>query len=140
MKCPKCQHENPEGLKFCVECGNKLEIICSNCGFGNAPSFALYDLAKKEFFFKENTGCGNGIKTAETLHAWGVKNVVYSYLGDGPFKSMEKEGINIYYIGKEPMELSKIVDGLDKQSFTKVDAENASTFLDPGTNSGKSPI
>jgi len=39
MKCPKCQHENPEGLKFCVECGNKLEIICSNCGFGNAPSF-----------------------------------------------------------------------------------------------------
>ena len=104
--------------------------------FGNAPSFALYDLAKKEFFFKENTGCGNGIKTAETLHAWGVKNVVYSYLGDGPFKSMEKEGINIYFIGKEPMELSKIVDGLDKQNFTKVDAENATTFLDPGTNSG----
>ena len=39
MKCPKCQHENPEGLKFCVECGNKLEMICSNCGFGNAPGF-----------------------------------------------------------------------------------------------------
>jgi len=39
MKCPKCQFENSEGLKFCVECGNKLETICSNCGFGNAPSF-----------------------------------------------------------------------------------------------------
>jgi len=39
MKCPKCQFDNPEGLKFCVECGNKLEIICSNCGFSNEPSF-----------------------------------------------------------------------------------------------------
>ncbi|TFH44466.1 MAG: adenylate/guanylate cyclase domain-containing protein, partial [ANME-2 cluster archaeon] len=24
MKCPKCQHENPEDAKFCQECGNKL--------------------------------------------------------------------------------------------------------------------
>jgi hypothetical protein len=21
MKCPKCQSENPEGMKFCIECG-----------------------------------------------------------------------------------------------------------------------
>jgi len=39
MKCPKCQFENPEGMKFCVECGNKLELICPKCGFGNSPSF-----------------------------------------------------------------------------------------------------
>jgi len=24
MKCPKCQSENPEGAKFCNECGKKL--------------------------------------------------------------------------------------------------------------------
>jgi class 3 adenylate cyclase/tetratricopeptide (TPR) repeat protein len=39
MKCPKCQTENPGGMKFCVECGKKLEIICSKCGFGNSPTF-----------------------------------------------------------------------------------------------------
>ena len=39
MKCPKCQHENPETAKFCVECGDKLEIICPNCGVSNSPSF-----------------------------------------------------------------------------------------------------
>ncbi len=39
MQCPKCQFENPEGMKFCVECGNKLEAICSKCGFSNSPSF-----------------------------------------------------------------------------------------------------
>ena len=39
MKCAKCQIENPEGMKFCVECGKKLEIICPKCGFSNSPIF-----------------------------------------------------------------------------------------------------
>jgi class 3 adenylate cyclase/tetratricopeptide (TPR) repeat protein len=39
MKCPKCQADNPDGAKFCVECGNKLELICPDCGSGNSPNF-----------------------------------------------------------------------------------------------------
>jgi len=39
MKCPKCQFENPEGAKFCVECGSKLEMPCPACGFANLPGF-----------------------------------------------------------------------------------------------------
>jgi class 3 adenylate cyclase len=31
MKCPKCQFENPEGIKFCGECGVKLERLCPRC-------------------------------------------------------------------------------------------------------------
>jgi class 3 adenylate cyclase/tetratricopeptide (TPR) repeat protein len=38
MKCPSCQVENAEGMKFCVECGAKLEIICPQCSFSNSPS------------------------------------------------------------------------------------------------------
>jgi len=26
-------------MKFCVECGKKLEIICPKCGFSNSPTF-----------------------------------------------------------------------------------------------------
>jgi class 3 adenylate cyclase/tetratricopeptide (TPR) repeat protein len=37
MKCPKCQSENPEGMKFCIECGKRLEIICPKCSFANLP-------------------------------------------------------------------------------------------------------
>jgi class 3 adenylate cyclase/tetratricopeptide (TPR) repeat protein len=39
MQCPKCQFENPVGVNFCVECGNKLEKICSECGYRNSLSY-----------------------------------------------------------------------------------------------------
>ena len=32
MQCPTCQHENPTGAKFCMECGAKLENACPKCG------------------------------------------------------------------------------------------------------------
>jgi class 3 adenylate cyclase/tetratricopeptide (TPR) repeat protein len=31
MKCPKCQFENREGVKFCQECGAKFELECPAC-------------------------------------------------------------------------------------------------------------
>jgi hypothetical protein len=31
MKCPKCQFENREGVKFCEECGSKFELECPAC-------------------------------------------------------------------------------------------------------------
>ena len=39
MKCPKCQFENPDEMKFCGECGAKIEIFCSSCNFSNPPQF-----------------------------------------------------------------------------------------------------
>ena len=32
MKCPKCQFENPEEAKFCIECATPMEFHCLNCG------------------------------------------------------------------------------------------------------------
>jgi len=31
MKCPKCESDNREGVKFCEECGAKLELQCPAC-------------------------------------------------------------------------------------------------------------
>lgn len=31
MKCSYCQFDNREGMKFCEECGTKLELKCRNC-------------------------------------------------------------------------------------------------------------
>src|SRR5215831_16779116 len=32
MKCPRCQHDNPQGARFCEECASPLARTCSNCG------------------------------------------------------------------------------------------------------------
>ena len=37
MKCSKCQFENPPGVKFCNECGSKLEFACPQCSKVNPP-------------------------------------------------------------------------------------------------------
>jgi class 3 adenylate cyclase/tetratricopeptide (TPR) repeat protein len=39
MKCPKCQTDNPEGMKFCGRCGGKLEKVCPKCNFSNPLDF-----------------------------------------------------------------------------------------------------
>jgi Double zinc ribbon/Adenylate and Guanylate cyclase catalytic domain len=31
MKCPRCQHENPTGSSFCLECGARLGLTCGSC-------------------------------------------------------------------------------------------------------------
>ncbi|MBW1820522.1 MAG: zinc ribbon domain-containing protein [Deltaproteobacteria bacterium] len=31
MKCPECQFENREGVKFCEECGATFELECPAC-------------------------------------------------------------------------------------------------------------
>jgi len=38
MNCPKCQFENPEGKKFCRECGYDLILACPNCSSEILPS------------------------------------------------------------------------------------------------------
>jgi len=39
MKCPKCQFENLEEMKFCGKCGSKLAILCDKCGFENPDGY-----------------------------------------------------------------------------------------------------
>src|SRR2546425_847449 len=36
MKCPRCQHDNPTGTKFCGECAAPL-TTCPSCGATNPP-------------------------------------------------------------------------------------------------------
>ena len=38
MQCPRCQHENPAGTKFCGECGAALASRCTACGAVHPPA------------------------------------------------------------------------------------------------------
>jgi class 3 adenylate cyclase/tetratricopeptide (TPR) repeat protein len=39
MKRSACGHENPEGRKFCAECGAELAAVCPKCDFANPRGF-----------------------------------------------------------------------------------------------------
>jgi class 3 adenylate cyclase/ribosomal protein L40E len=41
MKCSKCQSENPDQARFCIECGNSLELLCPQCE-AKAPAGAKF--------------------------------------------------------------------------------------------------
>ena len=32
MQCPQCQVENLDGLRFCEDCGARLDSKCPQCG------------------------------------------------------------------------------------------------------------
>ena len=38
MHCPRCRHDNPASVKFCGECGARLDTACPSCGAGNPPA------------------------------------------------------------------------------------------------------
>ena len=38
MKCPRCQHENEAGAKFCEECAAPLARACAKCGRQLSPT------------------------------------------------------------------------------------------------------
>jgi class 3 adenylate cyclase/tetratricopeptide (TPR) repeat protein len=37
MRCPSCNHDNPDDASFCEECGAKLELICPACKASVSP-------------------------------------------------------------------------------------------------------
>ncbi len=51
MQCPKCQFENQDNAKFCIECASPMEFHCPNCGAitpatGKFCQECAYDLRK----------------------------------------------------------------------------------------------
>jgi len=37
MQCPRCQHDNRAGRRFCSKCGAALAAACPSCAFTNEP-------------------------------------------------------------------------------------------------------
>jgi hypothetical protein len=57
MSCPRCQAENPPGMRFCGQCAAPLAAVCPSCGAANPADHkfcgqcaALLDSASKPRF------------------------------------------------------------------------------------------
>jgi len=104
--------------------------------YGNAEYFAFCNETDGSFEIVKNDAAGNGIETAKFLIAKGATKTAYIHLGNGPFGELEKNGVAVYFAGKEEMPVASVVDGIISGSFAEVTKANADTLLDPGTNTG----
>jgi len=104
--------------------------------FGNANYFALYNPDTKDLSFIKNKAAGDGIATAQLLSRFNTTKTFYSYMGNGPFTSLQNSGIEVYYLGKEALDIDEIINSFDEDCFISVDQNNAKEYLDPGTQTG----
>ena len=52
MKCPKCQSENRDGIKFCEDCGKKLpykQHLCMGCKLKRFKKNVKWEIKKITF-------------------------------------------------------------------------------------------
>ena len=63
MKCPRCTHKNPAGVKFCGDCGQRMGALCPGCKALNLPESNFCHqcgqfLPKTNGFFSEEKSSG----------------------------------------------------------------------------------
>jgi len=104
--------------------------------FGNVEMFAMKSDTIKYPFIHVNRGSGDGLDTVDYLKKEGIRTVVYTHMGEGVFKALDKSDINVFYIGKEPMKVDEILEGLEAGAFVKVEPSNANEYLDSGMPGG----
>ena len=97
MKCPKCNHENQGGAKFCSNCATQLCQVCPSCNAVNIPIEAKFCpvcgnklnlIAKEEELVNE---CER-LSEKEKLLTLAIEEYAYEYkrfktiyaLSDGP--------------------------------------------------------
>jgi len=111
MKCPRCQHENPTGSSFCLECGARLGLTCGSCGA---------DLPQGSKFCNK-CGTAIGSATADPLRFASPESYTPKHLAEKILTSKaaldgERKQITVLFADlKGSMELLADRDGLHHQ-------------------------
>lgn len=105
--------------------------------YGNAPYFALLNPLTGAFTVEENSGCGNGLKTAEFVKSLGVKSTIFYHMGEGVFDFFYENGVKVFSATKIHLSIEDIYRKLLDSDCKLVTKENSKSLLDPGTTSCK---
>jgi predicted Fe-Mo cluster-binding NifX family protein len=100
--------------------------------YGKAPYFALLDEATGEFSIIENEVKGQGPKSADFLKTHGATSTVYYHMGEGVYKSFEKNSMDVYCADYNEYSIDEIYTNFLNENMTKLTKENFEKLLDPG--------
>jgi class 3 adenylate cyclase len=108
MQCPRCQHENPAGQKFCGECAAPLTATCSACGAANAP---------------DNKFCGQCAAPLRTISAAGPEAYTPKHLAEKILTSkaaLEGERKQVTVLFADVVGSSRLAERLDPEVMHEV--------------------
>jgi class 3 adenylate cyclase/tetratricopeptide (TPR) repeat protein len=111
MQCPRCQHANPAGTKFCGECAAPLISLCESCGAANPP---------------ENKFCGQcaaplqrmPIATFPTPDAYTPKHLADKILTSKAALEGERKQVTVLFC--DIVESSRLAERLDPEAMHEV--------------------
>ncbi len=72
VQCPRCRHENPARAKFCLECGQRLALVCAGCG-AEVPDGAKFCMECGRPVALPGVGAGAGAGAATAPAAAGLE-------------------------------------------------------------------
>lgn len=100
--------------------------------YGKAPFFALLDTQIGNFTVVENEVIGKGPKSADFLKSNGASATIFYHMGEGVYKSFEKNNMDVYCAEYAADSIEAIYQKIKKQSYKKLDSSNCNELLDPG--------
>ena len=95
--------------------------------FGKAKWFAF--VAEDGAISVSQNKAEGGIKTARWFESLGVKTLITCHLGEKPFHALQKAGINIYFAGKERIEVAEALQKFKEGTLLEVNVTNYAELL-----------
>lgn len=100
--------------------------------YGRAPFFALLNPQTGHFRVIENDVVGKGPKSANFLKDQNVKSTIFYHMGEGVYKSFEKNDMSVYTADYNQYSLEEIYRKSKDNKLTQLTENNYEKLLDPG--------
>jgi predicted Fe-Mo cluster-binding NifX family protein len=100
--------------------------------YGKAPFFALLDTSTGDFTVIKNEVEGKGPKSGDFLKSKGATSTIFYYMGEGVYKSFDKNGMDVYTADYNEYPINEIYTKMKKDEFVKLDSTNFDKLLNPG--------
>ena len=102
--------------------------------YGKAPFFALLDTKTGKYTVMKNEVEGKGPKSGDFLKSQGVTSTIFYYMGEGVYKSFEKNGMDVFTADYNEYPIEEIYSKFTKNEIVKLTKENFEDLLNPGEN------
>ncbi|MEA3288665.1 MAG: NifB/NifX family molybdenum-iron cluster-binding protein, partial [Campylobacterota bacterium] len=100
--------------------------------YGQAPYFAILNMQVGNFKVVKNEVIGQGPKSAEFLKDKGVTSTIFYHMGEGVYKSFEKNGMKVFTAEHSKDSIDTIFRKIRSNQCIKLDTQNYKELLDPG--------